>query len=195
MRANNATAYQVGFGKPPKNSQFRKGVSGNPGGRPKGSRNLATILQDILQETVVVQENRKRRRVSKSEAMFRNLVNRAISGDMAAIKRVTELVPAQEFEQPRTEPIKTEDGVLIPNALLQRRLVKRINSLYGLKSRQGLSHIIITEKQAAKMSAEINRIFGWQPNNEQAVKMANRSLLVKEADELAEADQEAEANA
>jgi hypothetical protein len=35
--------YEVGYGKPPANTRFPRGLSGNPKGRPKGSKNLATI--------------------------------------------------------------------------------------------------------------------------------------------------------
>ncbi len=52
--APGSAAYEVGFGKPPKATQFRKGESGNPRGRPKGRRNLATELHAALNETVTV---------------------------------------------------------------------------------------------------------------------------------------------
>ena len=38
----------VGYGKPPKNTRFTKGVSGNPHGRPKGSRNVAAVFAKTL---------------------------------------------------------------------------------------------------------------------------------------------------
>ena len=44
-------AYIVGFGKPPKANQFAPGVSGNPAGRPKGARSVASILQEIVRQS------------------------------------------------------------------------------------------------------------------------------------------------
>jgi hypothetical protein len=44
--ADNDDDYEVGYKRPPKNSQFKKGQSGNPKGRPKGRKNLRTDLEE-----------------------------------------------------------------------------------------------------------------------------------------------------
>ena len=46
--------YDVGYGKPPRHTRFKKGQSGNPRGRPSGSKNLATVLSEALNELVIV---------------------------------------------------------------------------------------------------------------------------------------------
>jgi hypothetical protein len=46
--------YEVGFGRPPKSSQFKPGKSGNPLGRPKGSRPVGAVLQQILGQRIAV---------------------------------------------------------------------------------------------------------------------------------------------
>jgi len=84
-------AYEIGFGKPPKHSRFRKGLSGNPKGRPKGRRNLATVLERTLQEKVVINENGVRKTVTKLEAAAKQLVNKAAAGDLAALRQLTAL--------------------------------------------------------------------------------------------------------
>jgi hypothetical protein len=86
------SAYEIGFGKPPKHSRFRKGLSGNPKGRPKGRRNLATVLERTLQEKIVINENGERRTVTKLEAAVKQLVNKAAAGDLAALRQLTALV-------------------------------------------------------------------------------------------------------
>ena len=86
----------VGYGCPPQYTQFRKGQSGNPKGRPKGSKNLATVLEKALREKVMVNENGRRRTMTKKEATIKKLVNNALSGEHRAIAQVLDLCRALE---------------------------------------------------------------------------------------------------
>src|SRR4051794_30287992 len=73
--------YTVGYCRPPEKSQFQKGNSGNPAGRPKGRQNLVTTLERTLNENVVINENGQRKTISKLDAAVKRLVNKAIEGD------------------------------------------------------------------------------------------------------------------
>ena len=77
-------SYEVGYKKPPKHTQFKPGQSGNPRGRPKGTKNLKTDLMEELGERIVVREGDHSRKVSKQRAMLKSVVNRAIQGDARA---------------------------------------------------------------------------------------------------------------
>jgi hypothetical protein len=93
----------VGYGHPPVEHQFRKGQSGNPAGRPKGSRNMSTLIQKALFETVVVNVNGRRKKVSKLEAAFIQQANRAAGGDAQATRLMLDvLVGSEQREEART---------------------------------------------------------------------------------------------
>jgi hypothetical protein len=82
---NSGRQFEVGYRKPPKHTQFRKGTSGNPKGRGKGVRNFATEIEDELNSRVPVTENGKRKRITKRKAIAKQLVNKAATGDPKAI--------------------------------------------------------------------------------------------------------------
>jgi hypothetical protein len=82
--------YPIGYGKPPEHARFKKGQSGNPNGRPRGSKNLDTILERELNRTIVIKENGQSKIVSKRVALAKQQVNKAISGDYRAAKLVFE---------------------------------------------------------------------------------------------------------
>jgi hypothetical protein len=89
----------VGYGQPPKDTRFRKGVSGNPKGRPKGSLNVATLFTKTLREKVVINENGQRKTVTKLEAALKQLVNKGASGDLRALRQLVELARDAEAKQ------------------------------------------------------------------------------------------------
>ena len=74
------STYKVGYGKPPKTKQFKRGKSGNPKGRPKGSLNLATDLTTELSEHITVREDGRSRKVSKQRALIKSLMAKALQG-------------------------------------------------------------------------------------------------------------------
>lgn len=76
--------YEVGYGKPPKEYQFKKGQSGNKKGRPKNSKNTYVLLDEILSQTIPITENGKLMHISKRNAVLIQLVNKAIKGDLKA---------------------------------------------------------------------------------------------------------------
>ena len=90
--AKNTGDYEIGRGKPPRHAGFQKGRSGNPKGRPKGSKNFATLLSQALDEKVYITEDGRRRRVTKRELVVKQLVNKSASADLRAIKQLTDIV-------------------------------------------------------------------------------------------------------
>lgn len=90
----------VGYGKPPKSGQFKKGQTGNPKGRPKGSLDLSTYVQQMLSAQVTVTEGGKRKRVNSLQATLMRLAEKSLKGDMRAIEKVLSLAAdmADELE-------------------------------------------------------------------------------------------------
>ncbi len=87
---------KVGYGRPPKHSQFKKGVSGNASGRPKGSQNVSAVIAAALAERVTVTEKGRKRSISKLEVAVKMLANKAATGDRHAIKLILELLRGAE---------------------------------------------------------------------------------------------------
>jgi hypothetical protein len=95
----------VGYGNPPEPTRFKKGQSGNPHGRPKGTLNVATVLERTLREKVVINENGRRKTVTKLEAAVKQLTNKAASGELKALQLLAALVrSAEERGNPGAAP-------------------------------------------------------------------------------------------
>src|ERR1700737_5026380 len=100
--------WEVGYGKPPRHTRFGLGRSGNPRGRPGGSKNLSTLLSEALKEPVIVVENGRRRKIAKRQAIITQLVNRSAKADLKAIQIL--LTMLRDIEDP------ADPGAAIPAA-------------------------------------------------------------------------------
>ena len=82
------TKLAASYRRPPKETQFKKGQSGNPKGRPKGIRNLSAALTQILNENVTVKRRGRTITATKLEAAVRQLVDKAIDGDARVLAQL-----------------------------------------------------------------------------------------------------------
>jgi hypothetical protein len=94
--SKNELPYEVGYAKPPKSGQFEKGKSGNPKGRPKGSKNLATVVLRESRQPVRVNGPHGSRSVTKLEATVMQLGNKAAQGDIRSQREFFSLVRTSE---------------------------------------------------------------------------------------------------
>jgi hypothetical protein len=86
-----AENYEVGYGKPPQHTRFKKGRSGHPEGRPKGTPNLRSAIRRAAEEKVKVHIGDRTLTMRSIEAMAYKLVQKALGGDIKAVKAVIEL--------------------------------------------------------------------------------------------------------
>jgi hypothetical protein len=117
---------QVGYGKPPEHTRFKTGRSGNPKGRPKGTLNMETVLARTLRAKVVVNENGKRRKITKLEAAIQQLTNKAASGDLKALHLLGGLVRSAEERSISTTTPNAEVGEADEMVIFE--ILKRLES-------------------------------------------------------------------
>ena len=93
MSSNNGTGYK----QPPKHTQFKPGKSGNPAGRPKGTKNLRTDLSEELNDKIWITEGGQSHACSKQRAMVKSMLAKALKGDTSAARVLVNLIIG--FEQ------------------------------------------------------------------------------------------------
>jgi len=91
--------YKVGYGKPPKESRFPKGHSGNPKGRPKNTGNLKKDLQSLLEQDLIIKENGQRKTISAQRAMIQSVLTKALKGDMRATALIIKLMERHLYDE------------------------------------------------------------------------------------------------
>jgi hypothetical protein len=96
--------YLVGKGRPPLSTRWKPGQSGNPNGRPRGTKNMITNFRDALSRKIVIREGAKSREVTVREAIALNTTNLALKkGDTKLILFLLSLDPEITAESEREE--------------------------------------------------------------------------------------------
>jgi hypothetical protein len=114
-------SYEVGYGKPPKSTRFAKGQSGNPEGRAKGSKNLATIVLQESRQSVRINGPRGSKTVTKLVAAVMQLGNKAARGELPALREFFALVQrSEEATASNTPPTRINE--------LDQRALERLRS-------------------------------------------------------------------
>lgn len=113
--------YEVGYKRPPVTTRFPAGQSGNPRGRPKGAKNFATEVDEILRTPVAITQNGRSRKVSAQKAVLLKELERALKGDARAADRL--LARAERHSGKGAEPpgsaLPTEDVDVLESYLAE----------------------------------------------------------------------------
>ncbi len=109
--------YEVGYGKPPEHTRFQPGRSGNPRGRPKGTKNLKTDLIEELGEKILIREGDQSRRISKQRAVVKAVVTRTLKGDARAagllLSMMMRLLDTGEGAPEAAEPLHDDEREIL----------------------------------------------------------------------------------
>lgn len=84
-RGKGSGGYVVGYGRPPKRTQFKKGQSGNPRGRKKGTKSPTSIMRALLDRKVEIRDRGRSRKVPLMEAILLGSAHLALKGDVKNI--------------------------------------------------------------------------------------------------------------
>lgn len=124
--------FEVGYKRPPTGTQWKKGQSGNPGGRRPASKNARDIARQALTRLVWIVRDGKRQRVTRLEAVFEKIVEDAIHGNATArrilldyiksdptlarpervLRAITEDMSAEEASRAYAETLRDIDSLM-----------------------------------------------------------------------------------
>lgn len=104
----------TGYKRPPVKRRFKPGQSGNPKGRPKGSKNFKTLLSEMLERKITVRVGDKRKRITQAEAILQILFNRAMSADPKALTTIVSVMRSLGIGDPNAPEPGTYGTIILP---------------------------------------------------------------------------------
>jgi hypothetical protein len=123
-------AYEVGRNRPPKDTRFKPGVSGNPGGRKKGSRNLKTHFMEVMESEITVTEAGQKASVPVGKALVLRLLKAAMGGDIRAINSMLD-----RYERYCPDEAANDDEVAAEDRALLLGTLRRLEASGALREK------------------------------------------------------------
>lgn len=123
-KARNATTdktsgdYEVGYKKPPTETRFKPGQSGNSKGRRRGTRNFKTILEEILAAPIPVSYGGKRKTMRVIDAIGTQLARKSAGGDSRATRLIFDAIDRHDLFAEPEDDVRDPNGSLSANDLL-----------------------------------------------------------------------------
>jgi len=109
----------VGYGKPPRAHQFKPGESGNPKGRPKGAKSEETIVRELLQQKISLNERGRARRITIHEGIFRRIIEDCLKGNTKSAAFLLNRHHAMTSGEPMESGLGEDDDAVL-EAYLQK---------------------------------------------------------------------------
>jgi hypothetical protein len=120
--------YLIGYGKPPKANQFRKGRSGNPRGRTPGQENLISVFKRLATKKVKINDNGVIKSISWADAVISQNLRAALNRDQAAMANILRLAEhAGEFKD-LTDPKVVGRPLIMPEKMSE----EEFEAFYGV---------------------------------------------------------------
>lgn len=128
-RKNGGDDYKVGYGRPPEHTQFKRGQSGNPGGRPRKQGTVKVDVEALLQRPVKVVQDGRPAVLSPKEVAIRTILKKALQDQH--LKSINYLL--QQFEKHNVIEIPTGQagGVVQLSNTMPWRMATMMFERYG----------------------------------------------------------------
>ena len=107
----------VGYGKPPRANQFKPGKSGNPKGRPTGAKSEATILQDLLQHKISLNDRGRMRRITVLEGILRRIADDCLKGNIKSATFLLNRLQAMTSGEPDESGLSDDEQTVLETYL------------------------------------------------------------------------------
>lgn len=133
-------SYEIGYRRPPASGRFKKGKSGNPSGRPKGSKNFLTLLEQELGQPITINENGKKKTITRMQAMIKRMVADALQGNVKSQMSLVDILRRTgKFEEIETDALLPDNFEEILDAYVDDCLSNKNKTVNLSKSKEVLN--------------------------------------------------------
>lgn len=112
-------AYEVGYGRPPQATRWKKGVSGNPSGRPKKKTSIDDLLdQEFNKKHRIVEDGVQKHLIAKEIIAKRLCMELMKEKSVKTLQKALKIIKSLEERNPLPEDGIPRRGVLVVTGTL-----------------------------------------------------------------------------